>query len=89
MEGDIPKLFSLLINHCPQPTSVNININNCMSQEIKQALYIGESLLKTVDIKSPLIAKTYIATTSFLLRKVEILKLRCDNYTNIGVVILT
>ena len=85
-KSDTLQLLSLLTDVCGiQPSSVNLHINK-LSQPILDSLYTARF---TVDssLKFSSSSTTYISIVNNLLRRVVILRLQCDRYCHIGVMI--
>ena len=80
------QLLTLLVNHCGvQPTSINIHIDK-MSREILHALYMARVAQDSgFNITSH--CTTCVSIMHHFLRRVIILKLQCDKYAEIGVMI--
>ena len=83
--GDNPQhlLTILASSHCPRLPSVCIHVNS-LSQYIRDALYIGKF---AKDNGSTILrqSETYRSVMKSILSRVEVLLLKCDKYSNIGV----
>lgn len=77
------KLLLLLSDYCPQPATVNLHVSN-ISQQIHQALYTA-SFAQEYGSRVSTLSKMCKTTMSFLLGKVKILKLGCDDYSSVGI----
>lgn len=85
-EKDTLWLFSFLVNDCrAQPVSVSLHINR-FSQQIQHAIYTGR-IAQDNGLKMSSQSNKFLSSMNALFRKVEIMKVQCDNYVNVGDVV--
>ena len=82
-EKDTLWFFSFLVNNCrARPASVNLHIDR-LSQQIQHAIYTGR-ITQDNGLKLSAESDKFLSSMNVLFRKVEIMKVQCDNYVSIG-----